>query len=206
MSREVPEVRLAGRGGQGVVTAGELLGQAVLSEGRHAQAMPAFGPERRGALASCTLRISDGEILLKYAATAPDVVLVLDPTIWHVANVTLGLQEGGVLVFNTPRSPEEVEEDLRSGRFGHRLGVEAAEVVTVDGTGIALEYLGRPIPNTALMGALTAATDLVAIESIESVLRERFGDKAEANVLAARAGRERLVRRRVARPSPSTGG
>jgi len=195
MSRLVPEVRVAGRGGQGVVTAGELLGLAVVGEGRHAQAIPAFGPERRGALASCTLRISDGEILLKFAAAAPDVLLVLDPTIWHVANVTLGLAEGGVLIFNTPRSPEEVEADLRSGRFGYRLGVDDAEVVTVDGTGIALELLGRPIPNTALMGALTGATDLVSIESVERVIRERFGDKADANVLAARAGRERLQRR-----------
>ena len=101
----------------------------------------------------------------------------------------------GVLLFNTPRRPEDVEADLRSGRHGYRLAVRAASVMTVDATGIALEVLGRPIPNTALLGALTAATDLVALESIERVVRERFPRRAEANVRAARAGRERLCRR-----------
>ena len=192
MSVLVPEVRLAGRGGQGVVTAGELLGRAVVGEGRHAQAMPAFGPERRGALSSCTVRISDGEILLKFAAAAPDVLLVLDPTIWHVANVTLGIADDGILIFNSPRSPEEVEDDLVSGRYGYRLGAANARVMTVDATGIGLELLGRPIPNTALMGALTAAWDAVHIDAVERVIREHFGAKAEHNVRAARAGRERL--------------
>ncbi len=188
----MPEVRVTGRGGQGVVTAGELLGQAVIDEGRVAQAVPTFGPERRGALASCTLRISSGEILLKFAAMAPDVLLVIDPTIWHIANVTLGLVEGGILIFNTPRAPEEVEADLRSGVNGYTLAIESARVFTVDGTGIALEHLGRPIPNTALMGALTGATDLVGIDAVEHVIRNRFGDRAEANIRAARAAREQM--------------
>jgi len=188
----VPEVRVAGRGGQGVVTAGELLGQAVIDEGRFAQSMPTFGPERRGALTQCTLRISSGEILLKFAATAPDVLLVIDPTIWHIANVTLGVVEGGTLIFNTPRAPDDVEADLRSGEFGYKLAPENARVFTVDGTGIALEHLGRAIPNTALMGALTGATDLVGIDAVEHVLRNRFGDRAEANIRAARAGREQI--------------
>lgn len=194
MSVLVPEVRLAGRGGQGVVTAGELLGRAVIGEGRHAQAIPAFGPERRGALASCTVRISDGEILLKFAAAAPDVLLVLDPTIWHVANVTLGIADDGILLFNSPREPEEVEDDLRSGRYGYRLRARRARIMTVDATGIGLEFLGRPITNTAVMGALTAAWDAVSFDAVERVIREHFGDKAEPNVLAARAGRERLRR------------
>ncbi len=195
MSSDILEVRLSGRGGQGVVTAGELLGRAVLAEGRWAQSVPTFGPERRGAPATCTLRVSDAEILLKFSAATPSVLLVFDPTIWHLVDVTAGLTEGSTLVFNTPRSPEEVESDLRVGRYGYRLAAEHADVVTVDATGIALEILGRPIPNTAVMGALTGTTDLVQLETIESVLRERFGKHADANVRAARAGLERLRRR-----------
>lgn len=194
MSVLVPEVRLAGRGGQGVVTAGELLGRAVVAEGRFAQAIPTFGPERRGALSSCTVRISDGEILLKFAAAAPDVLLVLDPTIWHVANVTLGVADDGILLFNSPRTPEEVEEDLRSGRYGYRLTAANARVMTVDATGIGLEHLGRPITNTALMGALTAAWDVVSFDAVERVIRDHFGERAEPNLRAARAGRDGLQR------------
>ncbi len=194
MSVLVPEVRLAGRGGQGVVTAGELLGRAAIGEGRFAQAIPAFGPERRGALATCTVRVSDGEILLKFAAAAPDVLVVLDPTIWHVANVTAGMAADGILIFNSPRAPEDVEEELRSGRRGYRLAATNAQVMTVDATGIALEVLGRPITNTALLGALTGAWEMVTFEALERVIREHFGKNAEANVQAARAGREQLRR------------
>ena len=111
-----------------------------------------------------------------------------------VANVTLGMAEDGILLFNSPRAPEEVLEDLRSGVHGYRLAAGGAQVMTVDATGIGLELLGRPIPNTALMGALTAAWDGVRIESVERVIREHFGDKAEPNVRAAHAGRERLRR------------
>ena len=109
------EIRLVGRGGQGVVTAGDLLGKAAILDGRHAQSIPTFGPERRGALSSCTLRIADGEILLKCSSMSPDVLLVLDPTIWHHANVLLGFQAGGKLIFNSPLEPKAIDAELTSG-------------------------------------------------------------------------------------------
>jgi 2-oxoacid:acceptor oxidoreductase gamma subunit (pyruvate/2-ketoisovalerate family) len=186
-------MRLVGRGGDGVVTAGELLGEAALRRGRHAQSIPSFGPERRGALSSSTLRISDEPILLKCAATRPGVLLVLDPTIWHHAPVTLGLLPASVLVFNSPLAPDEIRSELLSGRYGHGASLEAPRVLAVDATGIALETLGRPIPNTAMMGAFTGALDVLDLEAVEEVLRERFGARGDANVEAARRARVALV-------------
>lgn len=191
-SRDLSEVRLVGRGGQGVVTAGDLLGKAALLEGRHAQSIPTFGPERRGALSSSTLRISTGEILLKCSSTRPNVLLILDPTIWHHFPVLRGLEEEGILVFNTPLEPEELKEELVSGKYGHRPDAAKYALYTVDATGIALEALGRPITNTAMMGAFSGATRLVGMKSVASVLEERFGSRAAGNIRAAREAHDRL--------------
>ena len=186
--QEMHEVRLVGRGGHGIVTAGELLGRAAIDEGRAAQSIPTFGPERRGALCTCTLRVSGEPIRLKCGSMQPDILVCLDPTIWRQAPVTTaGLREGATLIFNVAVPPEEVAPDLR-------LGIERYELFTVDATGIALEFLKRPITNTAMMGALAGATGLLRLESIERVLVERFGDAAERNIEAARAGAARLRR------------
>jgi 2-oxoacid:acceptor oxidoreductase gamma subunit (pyruvate/2-ketoisovalerate family) len=186
------EIRLAGRGGSGVVTAGELLGRAAVREGRCAQAMPSFGPERRGALAQCSLRLAEDEILLKCSFMQPDVLCVIDATIWHHFNVTLGLKEGGTLVFNSTDSPDEIRDALREARYGYAPPIERMTVYAVDATGIALETIGKAIANTAMMGALAGATGLLKMESIEDVLAERFGDRADGNVAAARAGHDRI--------------
>jgi pyruvate ferredoxin oxidoreductase gamma subunit len=188
------EIRLVGRGGQGVVTAGDLLGQAALIEGRYAQSIPTFGPERRGAASLATLRIGEEEILLKCAAARPEIVLLLDPTIWHHVNVLLGVKADATLVFNTPRTPEQIRDDLGSGKLGSHITGDGYTLFTVDATGVALETLGRAITNTAMMGALVGATSVLEMESVEKVLAERFGNKAAANVEAARAARAGLKR------------
>lgn len=177
------EIRLVGRGGAGVVTAGELLGKAAVVEGRWAQAIPAFGPERRGALCLSTVRLCDERILLRCAAARPGVLLVLDPTIWRHAPVTGGLADDALLIFNHPGPPEELGPE--------ELGLDG-RVCTVPATDIALELLGRPITNTTMLGALARATGLVTMESLESVFAERFGAAAAQNIAAARAGAERL--------------
>jgi 2-oxoacid:acceptor oxidoreductase gamma subunit (pyruvate/2-ketoisovalerate family) len=170
------------------VTAGEVLGEAALRSGRYAQALPTFGPERRGALAACTLRVSARPILLACSQAHPQILVVLDPSIWRHAPVTVGLQEGALLLFNTALSPAAVEEALRSGRHASALPVARCEIRTLDATKIALEALGRPISNTAMLGALAEATGLVEMADLEAVLQERFGLDGEANVEAARAG------------------
>jgi 2-oxoacid:acceptor oxidoreductase gamma subunit (pyruvate/2-ketoisovalerate family) len=194
MTANLHEIRLVGRGGQGVVTAGDLLGKAAIGEGRWAQSIPTFGPERRGALSQATLRIADDEILLKCSSARPSVLLALDPTIWHFANVLLGLQEGAKLIFNTTRTPGEIDALLREGRFGYQPPVTTFDVYTVDATGIALQVLGRPITNTAMMGALVGATGLLGMASVEAVLQERFDGQGTVNIEAARQARDRLAR------------
>lgn len=184
---ELHEIRLVGRGGTGVVTAGEVLGKAAVEEGCWAQAIPTFGPERRGALSSCTLRISGEEILLKCGPIRPDVLLVIDRTIWRHVPVTGGLAEGAALIFNTSTPPAELVGDLR-------LDIQRYELFTVDATGIALEFLGRAITNTAMMGALSGATRLLGMESISGAIRERFGKAADSNIAAAEAARDRLCK------------
>jgi len=162
-----------------------LLGRAAILEGRYAQSIPTFGPERRGALSSCTLRISDQPILLKCAATTANILCLLDPTIWHFVNITAGFLEEGILIFNTTRSPGEVNGALTSGRYGYKLDTRRYSIFTVDATGIALKILKRAITNTAMMGAFARATGLIQIDSVKTVLEEKFEDRADVNIRMA---------------------
>ncbi|MBI2374265.1 MAG: 2-oxoacid:acceptor oxidoreductase family protein [Deltaproteobacteria bacterium] len=180
------EARLVGRGGQGVVTAGELLGAAAVREGRHAQSIPSFGPERRGALCTATVRLSSEEIWLRCASATPDVVVALDATIWRVANAFAGIRDGATLLFDSTHAPEAIEEELRSGRLGYRLTAQGCVFRSLDATDIALRTIGKPITNTAMLGAFARATGLVTMKSLEAVFEERFGARAAANVEAAR--------------------
>ena len=186
-------IRLVGRGGQGVVTAGDLLGRAAVLEGRWAQSIPTFGPERRGAPAFSTLRIGSSEILLKCSTARPDVLLVFERSVWQVANVILGLQPGATLVFNSSKSSDEVESSLRSGEHGYKLETDGHAIHTVDATKIALEVLGRPITNTAMMGAFVAVTKSLSMASLETVLQERFSKNADMNIEAARSAHRQLT-------------
>ena len=186
------EVKLYGRGGQGIVTAGELIARAAVAEGLHAQSMPQFGPERRGGPAICSLRISDEPILLKTAVTTPGVVAVFDPTVWHFVPVTLGFRDGGTLLFNTQEEAGRIEAALKDGKHGPPLVAEDFTIHTLDATGIAMEVYGRAITNAPMMGAFARVTGLVDFASVEKVLAERFPDNAERNLRAAREGYEAL--------------
>lgn len=150
------EIRWHGRGGQGVVTVSRLLASAALLEGKHVQAFPEFGPERTGAPVLGFTRISDAPINVHSQVYAPDVVVVLDPTLLKTVDVTEGLKKGGKLVVNTELPPEESKKQLKG---------EGIRVFTVNATRIALDVIGRPIFNTAMLGALIKATDLVSLDS-----------------------------------------
>ena len=168
------EIRLHGRGGQGAVTSAELLALAAIKEGKYAQAFPSFGPERRGAPVVAYCRISDEQIKIRAAIDQPDIVLVLDPSILRLVDVSNGLKADGVLVTNTRFSPEEIKQEL---------GVKT-RLATVDATGIAREELGLPITNTTMLGALLKAAEVVDKGSMIEPLQERFGRIAERNIKA----------------------
>jgi pyruvate ferredoxin oxidoreductase gamma subunit len=178
------EVRWHGRGGQGAVTSAELVAQSAIIEGRYGQAFPSFGPERRGAPVVAFVRVSNDEpIRIRAEITIPDVVVVLDPGLLSVINVTAGLKPGGTAVINTRKTPDEIRSEFD---IKHRLA-------TVNATQIAKEILGVNIVNTTMVGALLKATDLVKIESVREPLKERFGKLADKNYASMKKAYEQTV-------------
>jgi pyruvate ferredoxin oxidoreductase gamma subunit len=177
------EIRLHGRGGQGAVTSAELLALAAIKEGKYAQAFPSFGPERRGAPVVAYCRISEEQIKVRAAIVRPDIVLVLDPSILRLVDVSNGLKADGILVTNTRFSPEEIKKEL-----GFK-----TPVATVNASRIAREVIGLPITNTTMLGALLKAADVMDKEALIDPLKERFGRIAEKNINAFRRAYEETV-------------
>ncbi|PWU47809.1 2-oxoacid:acceptor oxidoreductase [Micromonospora globispora] len=175
-------VRIHGRGGQGVVTAAELLSVAAFAEGRHAQAFPSFGSERTGAPVSAYCRLDTRPIRTREPIAAADCVIVQDPTLLGHVDVLTGLRPDGSVLVNW------------AGPV-HQLGVELPPTtVAVAATDLALRHIGRAVPNAALLGAFAALTRQVRLESVLDAIRQRFpGPLATANVAAAQAAYE-LVR------------
>jgi 2-oxoacid:acceptor oxidoreductase gamma subunit (pyruvate/2-ketoisovalerate family) len=167
LTTKIYEVRFHGRGGQGAWTASLLLAQAGLNEEKNIQSFPAFGPERAGAPITAFTRISDEQIQIHSSIYEPDVVVVLDPTLLG-PSVAEGITKGTKLIVNTDKTAKETL-DL--------LGLEDIETWTVDATTLAIDVLGRPITNTAMLGSVVKATDVVKLDSIVQVVMERFGGK-----------------------------
>jgi len=174
------QIRIHGRGGQGVVTAAELLSVAGFLEGRHAQAFPSFGSERTGAPVVAFCRFDSRAIRLREPILAPDALIIQDPTLLHQVDVFGGLGKDGYILINTSRSFEELGlEDFAAGFRTERL-------CTVPATEFALKHVGRPLPNAALLGGFAAVTAQVSLESVNAAIREKFPAKvAEANIAAA---------------------
>lgn len=178
----VLEIRFHGRGGQGVVTAAELVSVAAFLDGHEAQAFPSFGSERMGAPVAAFCRIADEPIRLREPVTVPDVVVVGDATLLHHVDVFAGLGPHGYVLVNSSRSLDE----LGLGDLAERL--DPARLATVPATDLAREHVGRPMPNVCLLGALAALTGCVTLGAIEQATAARFDERvASANSAAARA-------------------
>jgi len=168
------EFRWHGRGGQGAWTASELLARAAIHEGKYIQSFPEFGPERMGAPVKAYTRISDEPIRLHCAVYNPQVAAVMDPTLLATVPVTNGLGKTGILIINTPKEPKTIKEELK---------MTEGNVWTVSATDIAMRILGRAITNTAMLGVVARATEIVKMESIEKAVKERFPEPlAEKNM------------------------
>jgi pyruvate ferredoxin oxidoreductase gamma subunit len=179
------QIRFHGRGGQGVVTAAELLAIAAFEQGRHAQAFPSFGSERTGAPVVAFCRIDDREIRLREPILAPDVLIIQDPTLLHQVDVFQGLQPDGYVLINSKRS----FDDLGVGEIAKRFRRE--RLLTVAATEIALKHLGRPLPNAVLLGGFAALTGLVTLDAVAHAIRAKFSGKvADGNVAAAAEAHE----------------
>lgn len=165
------EIRFHGRGGQGAVTAAEILAKAAAHENKYCQAFPFFGVERRGAPVMAFTRIDDEPILIHQQVYEPKYVVVLDSSLLSVVDVTEGLSKDGIILLNTTKKPSEFD-------FKHK-------TYTIDATSIALENLGKPIVNTVMLGAFARITGLVELNSIKEVIKKRFsGQLGEKNAKA----------------------
>ncbi len=186
---KLTEIRWHGRAGQGVVTAGELLAEAAMEEGKYFQAFPDYGPERMGAPIKSYTRISDGPIEVHHQILYPDVIIVVNPNLIGAVNLTEGLKEDGMAIINTPDSPAEVRQ---------KLGLKGGKVATLDATGIAMDTLKRDIPSTLMLGAVAKVTGLVSLDSVVHLTKERLGEKlrpevVEANVVALKRAYEEVT-------------
>lgn len=177
------EIRFHGRGGQGAVTAAELIAQAAIASGLYAQGFPNFGAERRGAPVMAFLRVSDSQIFLRERIDSPDIVIVLDHTLMGLPEVTDGLAPGKTLIINAAQGQVTNLEMLKQR---YRLGI-------VDAHKIAMDSIGLPITNTAIIGALVKASDLVTVDSLGEPFHNRFGKLAAKNLNALQIAYEQIV-------------
>lgn len=182
--KDLVEIRWHGRGGQGAKTAALLFADAALDEGLFVQAFPEYGPERMGAPVSAFNRLSRNPITLHSGVASPEIVVVLDPTLMETQEVTAGLPAEGKVLINSPASPSEIKE---------RYSLTGFNVFTVDASRIARETIGRPIPNTPMLGALIKVTGLLSFETMLEHTRIKLGKKfkdkpeiVEGNVAAIR--------------------
>ena len=181
------EIRWHGRGGQGVVTANEILAGAALEEGKYMKAFPEFGPERMGAPIRAFARISEEPIKVHSQVYFPDYVVVLDPTLIGNINVLEGMKKEGALVANYP-----------DGRESHRRALATdMDVHAVNAIKIALETIGKPLANTAMLGALVKVSGVLNLESVKKELRNKMSGKlpekvVEKNILSVQRAYEEV--------------
>jgi pyruvate ferredoxin oxidoreductase gamma subunit len=191
MAGQMVEIRWHARGGQGAKTAAMFLAEAVLIKGKYGQGFPEYGPERRGAPVRGFTRISDGPIRRHCMIEKPGIVIILDPTLLDspAAAVTAGTGEDTVFLVNTTDTPGHIQE---------KLGVRGASVHTVDATGIALDTIGRPIPNMPMVGALLAVDEMLTLEELKDALVTQLSSKfsqavIDGNLAAVERANKELV-------------
>lgn len=174
------QIRVHGRGGQGVVTATEMLSVAAFEEGRHAQAFPSFGSERTGAPVVAFCRIDDKEIRLREPIMEPDALIIQDPTLLHQIDVFAGLRQDGYVLLNTHHTFEALGlGDVLQGRKAERFR-------TLPATELGLKHVGRPIPNVPLIAGFAALSGMIQLGSVIKAINEKFSGKvAEGNIAAA---------------------
>jgi pyruvate ferredoxin oxidoreductase gamma subunit len=176
------QVRIHGRGGQGVVSAAEMLSIAAFDEGRYAQAFPSFGSERMGAPVMAFCRIDDKEIRLREPVMHPDALIIQDPTLLHQVNLFSGLPPSGYILINSTRSFDELGIGEFVRNFDHY------HLCTVPATELALKHVGRPLPNAALLGGFAAISGQLRFDSVARAIQGKFpGKVGAANVAAAQA-------------------
>jgi len=166
-TRNLLEIVFFARGGQGAKTAAEILAQGAVQEGKFVQAFPSFGPERSGAPTQTFLRVSSQEIRTHEPILNPDVMVVLDDTLLETENIIQDLKEGTILIINSVKKSEELSEQLNF----------SGKIYAVDASGISLQIIGQPRPNTVILGKIVQITKVAKLESIQKEFQEIFEKK-----------------------------
>ena len=185
------EIRWHGRGGQGAVTASKLLADAALSEGFYIQAFPEYGAERMGAPVRSFNRISSEIINIHCQISDPDIVMVLDQTLLETIDITAGIKNGGSIIINTPRNPDEIFSSLLKNNDRN------IALYTVDASKISTETIGKVRPNTPMIGALIKVLDFLKPETLCETIKKTLSKKVqapivEANIIAAKRAYEEV--------------
>ena len=168
------EIRWHGREGQGAVTAAKMVAELALGQGKYFQAFPEYGPERSGAPIVAFTRVSDEPIQIYAGVEHPQIVVVLDPSLLSIVDVTKGAPDDAVVLVNSEMSPAELRKHY---------GLKGSRLFTIAATRIATETIRRPIPNTPMVGALTRITGLFPIDEVVEFLRVDFGKKFPPKVV-----------------------
>lgn len=172
---ETVEVRWHGRGGQGTVTAAKVFAGACLSGGRHVQAFPEYGPERSGAPLRAYNRVSSKEIRMHCPVLNPNIVVVVDATLLDGIDVTEGSPDEAIFIVNSSKGPVEIREKLKAK--------PSQKVFTLDATKIAIDNIGRPLPNSAMVGALAKVSGIVSLDTILEDVKKSFGKKFSQKII-----------------------
>jgi pyruvate ferredoxin oxidoreductase gamma subunit len=181
------EIRIHGRGGQGNVAAAELLSIAAFKDGKFAQAFPSFGAERIGAPVQAFVRIDDKKIRTREEVRSPDYLIIQDSFLIGAVPVLDGIKPDGLILVNSEKAPEDL--NIKT----------SATVETIPATEIALEIIGRPIPNAIMIGAFCSITNLVSIDAVQEAIMEKFpGRVGENNVAALERAVEIMEKRKNA--------
>jgi len=162
--KEVFEITIHGRGGQGAKTASQFIAESALAKGKFIQSFPEYGPERAGAPMKAYARVSDKPITTYAPIINPDIVMVIDPTLLNSVNVTEGLTKDGILLVNTNESPEVIKK---------KTGVKG-KIYCVDATKISIETVGKNLPNTPMLGAMVKAKPIIELEAITDCIKRKF--------------------------------
>jgi pyruvate ferredoxin oxidoreductase gamma subunit len=178
------EIRIHGRGGQGNVAAAELLSIAAFKDGKFSQAFPSFGAERVGAPVQAFVRIDDKKVRTREDVRHPDYLIVQDENLLETVPILDGLKADGLILVNSEKKPEDLQ--LKT----------TASVVTIPATEIALEIIGRPIPNAIMIGAFCSVTGLVSLNAVQEAIMGKFpGRVGENNVAALERAHEIMQKR-----------
>ena len=183
------QIRIHGRGGQGVVSASELLSVAAFEEGKYSQSFPSFGSERMGAPVQAFARISDSVITIREPVMEPDMLIIQDPTLFQSVDVFDGAKTDGYLLINSLKTIEQLGIDDISSRYPED------HVMILPATEMAIKYIKQAKPNTVLLGAFAALSQMIKIPALENAIRGKFPNKiAEPNIIATKAGYDMVMK------------